>query len=111
MAQDPIWEEVDTSVPETWDFEENPVLIGTYRGSVLARMLDPQDPGSKRLVERVAYRIKPEDGPEVSVWESLILRRAFGQLTPPKLIKIEYEGKADREGGKTEKLFKVAVAK
>lgn len=83
---------------EWWDFDENKVLTGTYRGRAdnIGR--------NKSSVHTVAN----DDG-EFKFWGSKILNDAFVNVEEGTMVQIEYLGKAQGQNGEYKK-YTVRIA-
>ncbi len=97
-------------IGETWDFNINPVLIGTYMRSEQTEMLKY---GSKTETElRDVYTIKTSSGDLAAVWGSFAINRAFKDIPTGKVVRITYTGKNQiGETDKDVKAFVIDVAK
>lgn len=82
------------------DFSKEATLIGTLIGVR----------ESKNEYKSKVYDIKKEDGTVVSVWGSYQIDQAFENLPMDTVVKLEYVGKTEIDGGKSVKNFRISKA-
>lgn len=107
-ASDEEWTTVAEPYGDTWDFDANPVLIGTYNGSREVEQDDLNNPGEKRMAN--VYEIAAlDDGEKYSVWGTYVLDEAFAKIPTGNIVRIEFQGKTEIGGGRTVRKFTVAT--
>lgn len=95
------WETVVEPYGESWDFDKNAVLIGTYRGKKIVQLPDIQNPAKMR--DSNVYEIETADtGEKVSVWGNYAIDEAFSKIDPGAVVRIEFQGKIKIKGGAQE---------
>lgn len=106
IASDSEWETVVEPYADTWDFDASPVLIGSYVGSRQVEQDDLNNPGEKRMAN--VYEIEDaSEGKKYSVWGTYAIDEAFPKITVGSIVRIEYHGKTDLDGGRTVRKFTV----
>ena len=106
QGTDDEWETVVEPYADTWNFDDNPILIGTYTGSREVEQDDLNNPGEKRMAN-VYEIVDGSDGNKWSVWGTYALDEAFTKIAIGSTVRILFEGKADIGGGRTVRKFTV----
>lgn len=97
------FEEVESIYPDLWDWDENPVLEGVFRGHEIK---------NTRYGNSKMYYVSPiTDGAvaedQVGFWGGAILDNKLGQISAPALVRIVYDGTEKQQSGNTVKMFTV----
>jgi len=97
------FEEVESVYPDLWDWDENPVLEGVFRGHEMK---------NTRYGEAKMYYVSPVvDGTvaddQVAFWASAILDNKLGQISAPALVRITFDGTERNKAGNAVKQFSV----
>lgn len=104
------WETKAEPFADTWDFDKNSVLIGTFLSRRVVEQDDLNNPGQKR--DANVYTIQAaDDGEKYSVWGTWAIDEAFKTIEPGTLCRFEYQGKADLDGGRTVRKFLIQTKK
>lgn len=105
-ASDSEWETVVEPYADTWNFDKNPELIGTYVNSREVEQDDLNNPGEKRMAN-VYEIVDAAEGNKWSVWGTYAIDEAFPQIAIGSTVRIVFEGKSDIGGGRTVRKFTV----
>ena len=112
---DSEWETVVEPYADSWDFQKNPELIGTYLGSKVVQFTQVnKETGELETRESNVYEIQTKDGDKFSVWGSYNIDAAFlpgseTELPVGSMVRILHEGKAPLDGGRSVNKFTVQV--
>lgn len=105
-ANDEGWETIVEPYGATWDFDTHSVLIGRYLSTRTVEQDDLNNPGEKR--DANVYEIETaDDGEKVSVWGTYSIDQAFEDIEIGKLVRIEFVGKVNLDGGRSVRQFKI----
>lgn len=98
------WEEVKSAdFPDTWDFEDEPELVGKYLGS--------KEVGTKHG-DRTVHQFELEDGTPVDAWGASILNSRLEDIEPGTTVKVIKTGNSfPTKRGKPAQEYKVLVRK
>lgn len=100
------WETIAEPYGDTWNFDQNPVLVGIFTSARQVELPDMNDPSQTRTVN--VYEItKADDGEKYTVWGTYVLDDTFSKIKLDSQVRIEYMGKAEIGGGQTVRKFKV----
>lgn len=109
-ATDSEWNTVAEPYAPTWDFDQNPELIGTFNGVRTVEQDDMNNPGQKR--DANVYEILAADsGEKVSVWGSYVIDEAFAGIEPGTVVRIVFHGEEQIKGGRSVKKFTIQTRK
>lgn len=83
------WKKVEPQRTPTWNYKENPELVGVYH-----KFEENVGPNQSML-----YHIKQEDGSMIAVWGSTVLDGRFSEIEIGSKVKIVYLGDVKSPGG------------
>lgn len=107
---DSEWNTVAEPYAPSWDFDQNPELIGTFVEHRVVEQDDLNKPGEKR--DANVYEILAADtGEKVSVWGSYVIDEAFANIATGTTVRIVFHGEEDIKGGRSVKKFTVQTKK
>lgn len=86
----------------------NPIHDFTKEATLIGAIVNVRE--SKNEYKSKVYDIKKEDGTVVAVWGSYQIDQAFENLQPNTVVKLEYIGKTEIDGGKSVKNFRISKA-
>lgn len=95
------WKKVDTGNTPTWNYREDRVLEGVYKGSHVA---------TTKYGEKNIYDVEKQSGETVGVWETAQIRNFFSRLPVESEVRIEFIKKDFTKGGQPVNVFEFAVA-
>lgn len=95
------WKDWSGGSGETWNFKEDKVLIGVFKGS---------HPAETKYGPRTVFEVETPDRKQKDVWETAQIRRFFNSLEVGAEIRIEYKGKVEGKNGQPVNSFKFQLA-
>lgn len=100
-GDDAKWKDWQGGSGETWNFKEDKVLIGVFKGS---------HPAETKFGPRTVYEVETPDHKQKDVWETAQIRRFFNSLDVGAELRIEYLGKGETKNGQMVNQFKFQTA-
>lgn len=91
-----------------WDFDENPVFIGTLLPGVVVRERDSPD-GTQKAGSVMGYNFVTRDGEAVVIGNSHAIEKAVSQIEAGDAIEIIFMGKETSGTGKPFNRFEINV--
>jgi hypothetical protein len=100
-----LWTKVEIDLGKKIEFDEvkNRIYIGTYRGETEVDTTNDKGEPEKAA----ALLFSDANGEDRFAWASYALKIAAGQLTVGDLVRIEFEGYDQLDGGRTVGKYKV----
>jgi hypothetical protein len=93
------FEEVEAVFPPVWDWDENPILEGIFRGV--------EEKNTKYGTSKMYYVTPTGEQDQVAFWGSAVLDNKMGQITAPAMIRVSFEGTERSEKGNAVKQYTV----
>lgn len=92
---------------EQWEFEANPVLVGTIDGDVRDVTVNE---GKRGAYDTRAVTIKDENGARFDVWESASLKGWFDEIADGMSVAVVFQGYRDVGKASLMKVFVGSIA-
>jgi|SRR5882672_151862 len=109
-SSDSDWSTLVKPYGASWNFEENPVFVGTYLSTRTVELEDLNELGKMRATPVHAF--VDANGEEFSIWSSYNIDMAIENVSPGTMMRIRFEGKVPVDGGKrTVKQFTIQSKK
>lgn len=100
------WGEPVAGTSSAHDFETDPVLVGTFRGTDTVRVQHMDGERDSRI-----HRFLDDDSRPVDAWGTADLDRKLAACPPGTRCRIQYLGRKQLDNGREIKLFEVRTAK
>jgi len=86
---------------ESWDFRNDKVLIGVFKGS---------HPAETKFGPKTVFEVETPDHKQKDIWETAQIKRFFNALEVGAEVRIEYLGKVEGKNGQPVNSFKFQTA-